>query len=165
MKNNRHNQQGFTLFELLIALSISSVVLMTILSTFTDFLKARNQVLYTNRTLTLSELIIGQLTFDIHRSAAIELDFQSLTTTDSDGVVVVYRLDPTDNRIYRNDEVLTPDNFKITAFDILDRSANENLPLLEITIGLESLDSRVQKVTKNVRTTISTRANKFGGEI
>jgi len=160
MKKDLHYQQGFTLYELLIAMAVSTFILMAALSSLTDFVRIRGRAQFNNRMLSTSELVFSYITTDMHQSAEAEITgLGDITLKDANGVKVAdYTINA--NKILRNGEAVTPDDIKVTNFDMISLSPSGELALIQFKLGLKTLDKRAVTSELERSTTISLRSNR-----
>lgn len=158
--NILREQKGFTLYELLITLGVSTFILMAALSSLTDFIRVRGRTQFNNRMLATSELIFSQLSNDMHQSQDAKIDMEKLTLTTNTGDIV-YSLDSSKHILYRNGDQINPDDVKVTGFQLESQSPSGTLPLIKFDLELRKTSGPETGSSQIVRsTTISLRSHR-----
>lgn len=154
------NNKGFTIIEFLVYFTITAMLALALFAILTSFWQTRTHVFFGNRLLAASEIVFDNLSHDLHNSQTAVIDLNSLNLTMFDGTTVVYEYDPNTKTLTRDSTPLHPNNISISQFTLVSRSPSNQLPLIEIGLKLESLNSQIARASIERSTTISLRTNR-----
>lgn len=160
---------GFTLVELLITLTVGSLVLMAILSIVNSFLRFQKLSQTSNSLINASSLVLDELTLQIHSAQNFETTFDCFTVfTQDDDIRYCHEDQSITKEILQTGTkvTLTPSDIDVTAFSIVDKSGvtspnDPTPPLLEISYTFQSNTNVGETQTYSKTTTISGRKSRF----
>lgn len=151
---------GFTIIELLIVLLIGIIVSIAVLRTIFSFIRTQRTLRSISDLTIASETIMNELTHDIHW--ATELDVSLLpdeVVVLVDSQLVEYYLDTAIEpaSIVKNGVSLNPKTVKVVDFQVVNLADSDTLPLLEVTLVLESNTTLGSRSIKETKTIVSMR--------
>jgi type II secretory pathway pseudopilin PulG len=159
------NSPGFSLAEILVFMALISVMVVILLSVLASFYRSRSTARKLSALQDATTFIYNDLTQEIHWSDAAEIsphqDELILVQVQADGEIkqVDYWVDET-GQLYKNDAPLTTAKVVTNRFEIINRAEPDQVPCLEIQLGLEYADSQ-PKIIAEQKTTISLRKKKM----
>ena len=109
-----NRQGGFTMVELLVAMSVFSFMLLLIVMGFMNVVRLHNQAIASNDSQDNARGAISELVRAIRDSAGVVTPVTgsatSLCLANASGPQLLYRIDPAENILYRYDNCATPVN-------------------------------------------------------
>lgn len=152
----KKTRRGFTLVELLVATTLGAIVTLGALRVVNNLYQSQRTARKISELLNATEPLFNQLTQDIHWAQSYDLNGNTLFLFDhNQDPIASYRIDG--DALLRNNDPLFEDNIRLTHFDVTNRAPASQLPLLEISLGLEHQSQQGSQATLDTKTTISMR--------
>lgn len=138
------SKSGFTLIEILLALSLSLFLMVLIINSFTTLIKTQRRLLSFKRLETISSQITNQIQNDIRWATDFTSDTpHQFSLTSSVGDQITYQWHPNLKILTKNTngqtETIHPANLSITDFEYTNYrdSDEQHLPLVNILITIQ----------------------------
>ena len=156
MKRNR----GYTLIELLVALSIFVIVVIVVLGLFSMAIKGQRKIIAQQNVQENARFLLEFMAKEIRMSTINSSNgvLGSLAITRSDGDPVDYTI--TSGKLFRNDKQVNSDEVTITGFFSIEGYGESDgfQPKVTISIGVNDTSGKVEGRAKiNIQTTLSQR--------
>lgn len=132
------NRKGLTLIEMMIAISLSSLIFLLVSSLMMMVINSNTRSKNREDFEQVKNDLQAEFTNRIRWGEVVQAAGNILTI---DGVI--YTLDT--GKLMKDGEVISPKNVTITSFEVKNLSTDPQLASLELKIGLESATSTVQK--------------------
>lgn len=161
---------GFTLIELVVAMAIFSVVILTATQIFVNGLGGTKRIFGQQAVQESGRFILESISKEIRMSEVSGLDgtaiaslpdglsgpYTFLSVINASGQTVNYLFNDADKQISRADSVLNPNDVSVSGRFYLVKSGNLQ-PRITVVLGLVSKTEEKYKAAINLQTTASSR--------
>jgi prepilin-type N-terminal cleavage/methylation domain-containing protein len=168
MKCKINRNQGFTLIEILVAVSIFAVVISVVLGLFTTGIQGQRKIIALQNVQDNANFLLGFMAKEIRMSKINSVTSDTLNITRPDGEVVSYFFDNDNGEIERTDsissgpinsaEVLVTGSFYGDGIG----SGDSQQPKITIAMKVKTVGGKVEQEAEiNLQTTLSARDLEF----
>jgi len=166
-KSSLANKRGYTLLELLVAMSMFTIVLVVVLGLFSMAIKSQRRVIAQQNVQENARFLLEFMAKEIRMSTitstnSIDGPSPSLALTRSDSDSVTYSI--SGGKIFRNDSPVSSEQVIVNGyFYIKGRDPNPLIndylqPQVTIALEVEGVGVKIEEKTKiNIQTTLSQR--------
>jgi prepilin-type N-terminal cleavage/methylation domain-containing protein len=162
---------GLTLIELIMSLTIGSILIIFIFSSFTALIKTQRLLLGFNYMQTTNSNLLRLIKDDL-RWGDIQLDSDfsptQFTVTTNQGQAT-YTWNQPDQQLTRQlttdtgttTEVIHPQNLVIADFEVINRTPANHLPLIQVTITTKHTSRNLQQLVLEKTLTVTRKSKQF----
>lgn len=158
----KFQERGFTMVELLVALTFFAIVVSVSTGVFVNSLRTQRAVTALMAANNNASLALERMTREIRTGARFSVTSggSGLRFTDQNGQLVNYGWNETDGFLTRNGISLTGDNVKVDylIFNLMGEGIGDGQSTrVNIRLGISADDARVGDVVTSLQTSVSSR--------
>jgi len=158
---NKNKNKGFTLIEMLVALAVFSIIVISMSNTAFLVIKGQRKAFALQLTQESSRYILESMIKEI-RMSVIDSDNGSglltLNITNSKEESVVYQF--INNKIQRNEQDLSSDNIELTGSFYVRTSPSPNRALVTVVMKIKSTGVKIEEQAEiYIQNSITSRSN------
>ncbi|MBU2473087.1 type II secretion system GspH family protein [Patescibacteria group bacterium] len=155
------NDAGFTMMEMIVALAVFSIIIVSMTSITFSIIKAQRKSFALQNSQEVSRYILESMNKEI-RMSLINSDSGSgvtvLNITNANSETFDYQFDNSNKRLLRNGQVVSPDNIELTGSFYITKDTFPYQVIVTIVMKVDSTKSKIeQKAEINLQSTISSR--------
>lgn len=157
----KNKNKGFTLIELIVALAVFSLVILSISGIFISVINSQRKVFSFQNTQEAGRYLLESMTKEIRmsiiNSSSVDGAF-TLNITNPKGETFDYVFDITNKRLLRQAQVLSPDNIEISGSFYIRKSTLPSQSKVTIVMKLKTKGIKPeQQVVIDLESTVAAR--------
>lgn len=160
-RNYAEKNYGFTLIELIIALAVFSLVILSIGGIFVSVINSQRKAISLQNTQEAGRYLLESMTKEIRMSTINSSSADGVTTlniTNPNGETFNYVFDNTNKRLLRKNQVLSPNNIEISGSFYIKKGTSPSWFKVTIVMKLKAKGTKLeQQAVIDLESTVAVR--------